>query len=286
MIQVIDDIATLPILVVDDEEVVRRFLRVALESEGYRVEEAVCAEDGLARTEHDDFLMVITDVQMPGMSGLEMQRKLRESAPHLPVVVMTAYPTIERAIEAVRLGAVNFIAKPFGVTAVLHGVERAVTARRALRRNLDTLRLAHTEVRLKIPSTPEHVSGALHFITERTPLADLYPPDVVFQVRLAVDEALSNAFEHGNAEDPSKQIAVDVEVDAQQFRISIEDEGPGFDPGQVADPLDPANLEKLLDGGRGVFLMRCHMDGVEFNGRGNRVYMWRNRPVPEQPSAA
>jgi len=273
-----DDVTGLPILVVDDEEVVRATLRAVLESEGYDVVTVSSAEDGLEALDRGPFLMVITDIMMPGMNGLEFQKHVRERLPDLPVVIVTAFPTIDRAVEALRNGAANFITKPFDIGQVLQAVERASIARRVTERNLATQATVSSRVQMKIPSTVQHVMGAVHFLTERTLLADYYPRDAVFQIRLALDEALTNALEHGNKFDAALRIDVDAEIDAEQFRIWVQDEGPGFNPDAVANPLDDTNLQALLDGGRGVFLMRCHMDGVEYNEKGNRVCMWRLHP--------
>lgn len=268
----------LPILVVDDEEVVRTTLRAVLESEGYGVVTVGNAEEGLKALDGGPFLMVITDIMMPGMNGLEFQKHVRQRLPELPVVIITAFPTIDRAVEALRNGAANFITKPFDIGQVLQAVERASTARRVTERNLATQATVTSRVQMTIPSTVQHVMGAVHFLTERTLLADYYPRDAVFQIRLALDEALTNALEHGNKFDASRHIAVDAQIDAEQFKIWVQDEGPGFDPDAVANCLDETNLQALLDGGRGVFLMRCHMDGVEYNETGNRVCMWRRHP--------
>lgn len=269
---------SLPILVVDDEEVVRTTLTAVLEEEGYAVVCADCAEEGLEKIEQGSYLMVITDIMMPGMNGLEFQKQLKARVPDVPVVIVTAFPTIDRAIEALRNGATNFITKPFDITQVLHAVERAVSARRLMERSLATQGLVRSKISMKLPSTVEHAMGAVHFLSERTLLADYYPRDDVFQIRLALDEAITNALEHGNKFDADKSIDIEAEIDGDRFLICIEDQGEGFDPNRVADPLSEANLNALLDGGRGVFLMRCHMDGVEYNQKGNRVCMWRYHP--------
>lgn len=92
-----------------------------------------------------------------------------------------------------------------------------------------------------------------------------------FAVRLALEEAVANAFRHGNAEDPSKTVTVRYEVSTHEIRLSVEDEGPGFDPGSVPDPTEDANLE--IPSGRGIMLMRAYMTSVEIVAPGNRIDM-------------
>lgn len=97
----------------------------------------------------------------------------------------------------------------------------------------------------------------------------------VFGVHLAVEEALVNAIKHGNKEDPSKSVRVKVQITAEQLRVEIADEGPGFDPGQVPDPTSPERLSKPH--GRGMMLIRSFMTHVEYKGRGNELVMEKVR---------
>ena len=104
-----------------------------------------------------------------------------------------------------------------------------------------------------------------------------------FGVRLALEEAIVNAIKHGHRGDLSKTVRVCYHVTPAEVRADVEDEGPGFDPFAVPDPLAPENLEQ--PGGRGVFLMRHYMTAVEFNAAGNRVTLCkvRNGPFPQAP---
>ena len=81
-----------------------------------------------------------------------------------------------------------------------------------------------------------------------------------FCVRLALEEAFNNAMEHGNRRDESKYVTVQCRLDGDQFWASVADEGEGFDPEEVANPLDPENM--LKSSGRGIFFMRNFMDEV------------------------
>ena len=102
-----------------------------------------------------------------------------------------------------------------------------------------------------------------------------YSENAAFAVRLALDEALANAIRHGNQNDPAKRVFVDYAVDDDAVRISILDEGPGFDPDTVPDPTLDENLERPC--GRGVMLMRAYMTEVAYNATGNRVTMVKRR---------
>jgi serine/threonine-protein kinase RsbW len=98
-----------------------------------------------------------------------------------------------------------------------------------------------------------------------------FSPRDVFGVRLALEEALVNAIKHGNKMDLEKTVHVDWWVSDNHVRIEIEDEGKGFDVGDVPDPTDEENLDK--PGGRGIMLMRSFMSLIEYNETGNRLTM-------------
>lgn len=86
--------------------------------------------------------------------------------------------------------------------------------------------------------------------------------DTQHWVDVAVREALANAIKHGNEQNPSKQVHVDLEVEAEQVVIRVEDEGVGFDPAHLENPLAPENL--LRPNGRGIFYMKSFMDDIQY----------------------
>jgi len=96
-----------------------------------------------------------------------------------------------------------------------------------------------------------------------------------FSVRLALEEAIMNAIRHGHHFDSSKNVQVRFRVTPVSLLAEIEDEGPGFDPGEVADPRAPECLER--DCGRGLLLMRTFMTWVRYSARGNSVLMCKIR---------
>jgi DNA-binding NtrC family response regulator len=101
------------ILVVDDERNIRNNLGMLLEAEGYKVDTAANGDEALLRVKEGRYDVVFVDVQMPKMDGLQLLRHLRGLRPKMPVVMLTAYGTVGRAVEAMKLGAVDFLEKPF-----------------------------------------------------------------------------------------------------------------------------------------------------------------------------
>jgi serine/threonine-protein kinase RsbW len=103
-----------------------------------------------------------------------------------------------------------------------------------------------------------------------------YPAASLFAIRLALDEALSNAFRHGNRNDPDKIVTVECFVDRDAVQLDVADEGDGFDPEAVPDPTADENIE--IPSGRGIVLMRSFMTEVTFEPPGNLVRMRYDRP--------
>lgn len=92
-----------------------------------------------------------------------------------------------------------------------------------------------------------------------------------FAIRLALEEALNNAFKHGNKSDPEKVVTVQYRVDREHIDILVEDQGEGFDPSTIPDPTQEENIE--IPCGRGITLMRAFMSEVRFHPPGNRVQL-------------
>jgi DNA-binding NtrC family response regulator len=116
------------ILVVDDEPTVRQSIREALAAEGTRVDSVASGEDALRLEGVEEYGLIIADLMMPGLSGLDLLRKLRERGSSARVVVVTGYPTLLMAQQAVKMGAFEFLAKPFTPADLRAMVERAFAA--------------------------------------------------------------------------------------------------------------------------------------------------------------
>ena len=124
------------VLVVDDELSMREFLAILLDREGYTVDQAASAEEALACLERKTYDLVISDVKMPGLDGITLLGRIKEVAPDTAVLLMTAFSTAEQAVEAMKLGAYDYIAKPFKVEEVKILARNALEKRDLKRENL------------------------------------------------------------------------------------------------------------------------------------------------------
>jgi DNA-binding NtrC family response regulator len=124
------------VLVIDDEPVLQDVLGTLLRGDGFDYHGATSAEEGLQVLRDEEIDVVLLDLMLPDRSGLEILPEIKTHDSHLPVVVITAYSSVESAIEAMRLGAFHYVPKPFKNEEVLHLVRRAAERRRLLVENL------------------------------------------------------------------------------------------------------------------------------------------------------
>jgi DNA-binding NtrC family response regulator len=123
------------ILIIDDEEVLQDVLSQLIGRDGHETFSARTGEDGLSTLEREEIDLVLLDLMLPGMSGMEVLKQIRKEDPDQVVVVITAYSSIEGAIEAMREGAFHYIPKPFKNEEVLHTIRKGLEKRRLTREN-------------------------------------------------------------------------------------------------------------------------------------------------------
>lgn len=124
------------ILIVDDELSMREFLSILLDREGYQTEQVDCAESALNSIDSVFYDLIISDVNMPGLSGLDLLKRIKKVSPETAVLLVTAFSTSEQAVEAMKLGAYDYIAKPFKVEEIKVLVKNALEKRDLERENL------------------------------------------------------------------------------------------------------------------------------------------------------
>ncbi len=135
------------ILVIEDEEKYRRVISLHLSSSGYEVKAAGTAEDGLKLAADAD--LVLTDLKLPGMDGLAFLEKLRAQNMLTPVIVMSAFGTVENAVEAMKKGAVDFLPKPFSLDHLIGGGGKSAGSAQAARRESRAARSPRPEVSVR-----------------------------------------------------------------------------------------------------------------------------------------
>jgi len=117
------------ILVVDDEDIVRTSCSRTLSPEGYEVRLARNGVEGLKMASEERFDLVLTDLKMPDMDGIEVLRIIKEKWPETAVIIVTGYQTVDTAVKAIKLGAYDYIEKPFTPDALISAVDEAMANR-------------------------------------------------------------------------------------------------------------------------------------------------------------
>src|SRR5437870_3312203 len=128
------------VLIIDDEAEIRESLQTLLELEGYDVEAAGSGEEGLARSDGRPFDLVLLDLGLPDRNGMDVLRDIRVHDPHLSVIMITAYGTVDNAVKSMQFGATNFIQTPWDNEKLLADVRAAVARRRAEEENIQLKR--------------------------------------------------------------------------------------------------------------------------------------------------
>ncbi|MFQ5578726.1 MAG: response regulator transcription factor, partial [Anaerolineae bacterium] len=117
------------ILIVDDEETIRYFLRLELEQLDYEVWDAATGEKAMQLLDTHSFDVILLDLRLPGIGGLKVMRYCKQTSPHTSIIIITAYATLDSAIDALKHGAHDYILKPFNTAQVLASVASGIARR-------------------------------------------------------------------------------------------------------------------------------------------------------------
>jgi CheY-like chemotaxis protein len=299
------------ILVVDDSKLDRLIVEELLGREpGFEVECVASGRDALASLERSLPDAVVTDLVMPEMDGLEIVAHVHETYPAVPTILMTSRGSEEIAVQALQAGASSYVPKRVLEEHLLTTVNEVVELSRE--RDVESQLLGmvrRSAYEYCIADGVRFVRPLVRHLQEAVLRMGLCDRSDCTQVAVALHEAIFNAAEHGNLEIDSglretslaaynelidersrrspyqeRRIYVEAELDREQARFTIRDEGPGFDPDSLPDPRDPANLEKLS--GRGVLLMRTFMDEVTYDTTGSEVTLVKRRKQPDATGSA
>lgn len=294
------------ILVVDDSPTQLRQLQMLLEKEGYEVRSAVDGKQAFEAIMADPPDVVVTDLQMPEMNGLELVAAVKSSAPQIPVILTTSQGSEEIAAEALQKGASSYVPKRDMMSNLVPTVRQVLSVVHAAQTVRALARLTvETSIELRLGNDETLVPALIARLEQPLVELDLFDEGDRMQIAMALDEALINAMVHGNLEvsselrqtDDGKPYVTLIEKRKTELPYSercvsirllatksnatfiVRDEGPGFDRSILCDPTDPENLEKA--GGRGLLLINAFMDTVEHNEAGNEITMTKQKPLPE-----
>ena len=292
------------VLIVDDSSTDRLRAGGLLDQlDDFSIEYAVDGSDALVKMELHVPDMVITDLDMPELNGLELVAVMRKVYPIVPVVLMTARGSEDIAVQALRAGAASYVPKRLLNTLLADTVRQVFQISREDRGRIRLMRrMAEQQVHFDIENDQELIASLVQFLQQGATGMGVCDDADRVRTGVALQEALTNASFHGNLEVSSSLREIDhhayydlarertellpyskrlIHVSAQytldEAQFCIRDEGPGFDRSSLPDPTDPANLERPC--GRGLLLMRTFMDDVRYNAAGNEVTMVKRRKL-------
>jgi CheY-like chemotaxis protein len=285
------------ILLAEDDALVRKMLAAFLEPR-FTVLHATNGRDALELLKAEkDVDIVLTDVRMPVMDGLQLVRAVRRMRPQLPVIVMTGVGNEETVVEALRAGATNYLKKPFRNNELDHVLRKCLEITQRMRGRVTALSfLRESERTFELPARLEHARALLPLLTDGLVDMGLIEATDLLNLEVALEEALSNAVIHGSldltdvartqktdrekferayaerVQDPvysGRTIVVRARVTRDEAEFTVEDTGKGFD----VTGLPPPDQLSTLDGlqGRGLMLIRLFMDEVVHENDGRRI---------------
>ena len=297
------------VLIVDDTAVDRRRAGGLLEESGQY--EIVYAQNGKEALDEIARLvpeMVVTDLQMPELDGLELVTQVRAHYPNVPVVLMTAVGSDAVAIEALERGAASYVPKSQLNERLRETVEDVLGMVRADRSYEILARCQQRAVfQYDLENDPELIDILVEMIQQVVGSMQLTDQTGCYRIGVALREALHNALFHGNlqltpddversreqlllggadavaerrTQPPycDRRIRFEAEITREQAQVRDPDEGPGFDYVQMLATIHPRQTGTLAtDRGRGFVLMLSFMDEVSFNESGNQVTMTKHK---------
>jgi DNA-binding response OmpR family regulator len=267
------------ILVVDDDRSTRRLIELQLRASGYAVATAGDGEAALDRIRRGRFDLVLLDVWMPGMDGLEVLKRLRDEPSQPKVVVMTSDDTSETLLRAVRERAYRYVTKPFAPKS-LDALVRSVLASAPQARPIEVISARPNWVELLVPCERDAAERIQEFLARLD--SDL-AEDVRARVGQAFRELLMNAIEWGGRLDPTQDVRISYLRARRMLLYRIADPGKGFsfqDLGHSAlsnpegSPMEHAQRREekgLRPGGFGLLMTQAIVDELLYNEAQNEV---------------
>ena len=266
------------ILVVDDDKTTRLVLRRVLTSAGFSTAVAKDGVEALKAIDGGTFDLMLLDVWMPRMNGLELLAKLRTSKNRPRVVVMTSDDAPETLLKAVREQAFKYVHKPVESSALLDTVQDALAAPESP--PIEVVSARPEWVELLVPCTRE-AAGRLETVMAH--LDANLAPDVRESIAYAFRELLLNAVEWGGKLDPSRTVRIACLRAKRMLMYRIADPGPGFDIDQLphaaigqpaSDPIAHMHVREakgIRPGGFGLLTVRASVDELLYNEQRNEV---------------
>lgn len=267
------------VLVVDDEPAMRELLATYLHEFGITPLTAQNGAQALEIVQTRPVDLIITDLWMPEMDGLELLQKVKALNSRIPVAVLSGHGTVQDTVKALNLGAYTFLSKPVRLEDIGSVVKKGLRLRDLSVGSYELQNYMRHYSEIVIPNFQHLFPSVILYILKDCQWRGFDDDQMLSNLSVVLDEMLMNAHVHGNKQREDKTITVRYAFDADKLTITIEDQGEGFDTEQVIRELTNLDKHQLLE--RGVFLLSILMDDFEYNAKGNAVTLTLLRPMKE-----
>ncbi len=269
------------ILIADDDRATRHLLSSVLKDKGYEVETAVDGSAALKKLQKEKFDLLLTDVWMPNMNGLELLARLRQEPNQPRAVVMTSDDTPEVLLRAVREQAYHYVRKPVEPAVLAELIKDALAAKPSSS-PIEVISAAPNWIELLVPCELEAISRITGFMAQ---LKSDLPEEDREHMGQAFRELLSNAIEWGGKLDPNQKVRISCIKTPRMLQYRIADPGTGFrledlTHAAISNPLeDPVRHDEVRKakgmraGGYGIYMVRNLVDELVYNEVHNEVVL-------------
>lgn len=274
----IEELMSRTVLLAEDDAPSRQIYYTVLEAEGYRVIEVPDGKSALEVLTREPVDLLVTDVMMPGMTGIELLQRARQLRPDLRAIVMTGHKTSEAVIGALRNRACEFLEKPFHIEELVEAVHAVMS--RDLGLHIDVISDRPDWIELRVPCDLAAVEPIQRFLGH---LHEHIPKETREAVGAVFRELLNNAIEHGGKCDPSKRVEIKYIHLKRAILYSIKDPGEGFNikeiehaafanpPGEPTRHMERRQELGLRPGGFGIMLASQVIDELVYNAQHNEL---------------
>ena len=288
------------VLIVEDDYPSREYLINLIGLEGYDLRAAQDGKEGLEIYKEYDPDVIISDIQMPNMDGLELLSTIRKDKSDTIFIITTAFGSEDYAIEALRRGANNYLKKPIRKNSLVNLLEKykSIVEGHKLAQKARG-KILRKDISIEFETNISHVPAIISRLISE--LGVKLDDSEITDIELGLDELITNALEHGNMgitfdekvkasnsntmlelyekklrnkEFAARKLRVHYKLRSDYCEWLIEDEGTGFDWRLIPDPTQSSQLMEL--NGRGIFITHFLFDEMEYMGKGNMVRVRKN----------
>ncbi|NQU64711.1 MAG: ATP-binding protein, partial [SAR324 cluster bacterium] len=257
------------VLIIDNSSDTKQSLENFMDDDEFIFEQEFSTDKGYKRIQKQHYDLIISEIQLGEnqMTGLEMLQKVREGNSTVPFVILTDQSSVENSVKAINYGVAGYLVKPLVPSEVSETIKRAIRHHkgRFLKSELENYKMENA-FNAVIASEERSILKLLDTVDNLIEL--VYPNDTggFSDLKMAIYESLSNAVEHGNCDQPDKNIFFKLNLRMDRITVHIRDEGEGFNSSSIMN-----QRETITGLNRGLNLIYHLMDEISFNTKGNEI---------------